>query len=555
VRIFLGIAAASLLAQTGSLALPLFNGILIDKVLVASDVRLLQLMLLGILVVMALQMAAGAIRQYLSAHVMRRMASAVQLRFFNHILRFPIAALAGWQVGDFTARLNENDHLLHLATETVFSVVLSGGMVLMNIFLLFAISGPMAPVALGFIAAYALLMAISSPRLRAADNVVFHARKSAESYFIEAVGGIQTIKSLAAEPNAHDQGVQFVETLKQSETRAARLAFSVSSFSGVLTSAATVVVLGWGAMLTLGGKMTTGELVTFHVLLGATLAPLGSLVGIWDQLQQMRISFARTSDVLTVEPERNSKNAGIPSLRGEVTLEDVSFRYAHDAPPVLRGINLSVRPGEKVALVGRSGSGKTTLAGLLLGLFETTSGRVLMDQVDIANLHKGALRRQIGFVEQQPYVFSGTIRENIAKADPGAGLESVVAAATLAGAHSFIRELPLAYDTPIGERGTKLSGGQKQRIVIARALLNNPRMLVLDEATSALDTESEQAIQRNLDSMMAGKTCFVIAHRLSTVRNADRIVVMDDGKVVEQGSHDELMTRGGLYHQLATAGG
>jgi ATP-binding cassette subfamily B protein len=552
-RIFLGIAAVSLLAQAGSLVLPIFNGTLIDKVLVTFDVRLLNLMLFGIISVTAFQMAAGAIRQYLSAHVMRRVSSAVQLRFFNHILRFPMRALAGWQVGDFTVRLSENDQVLHLATESVFSVLLSGAMVLMNVFLLFAISGPMAPVALGFIVAYGFLMWMSSPRLRAADNMVFHARKSAESYFIEAVGGIQTIKSLAVESAAYKQGLDLVESLKTSETRAARLAFYVSSISGLLTSAATVVVLGWGAMLTLNGKMTTGQLVTFNVLLGATLGPLSMLAGTWDQLQQLRISFARTSDVMNVEPERNAKNAGLPSLRGEVTLEDVSFRYADDAPPVLRGINLSVRPGEKVALVGRSGSGKTTLAGLLLSIFEPTSGRVLMDQIDIANLNKGALRRQIGFVEQQPYVFSGTIRENIAKADPGAGLESVVAAATLAGAHSFIRELPLGYDTPIGERGTKLSGGQKQRIVIARALLNQPRMLVLDEATSSLDTESEQAIQHNLDSMMAGKTTFVIAHRLSTVRNADRIVVMEEGKIVEQGTHDDLMARKGLYHHLATA--
>jgi ATP-binding cassette subfamily B protein len=546
------IVALSLVTQLTAVATPLFNQVIIDRVLVTLDHGLLGLLLIGILTVTLFQLAAGAVREYLTAQVMRRTSSAVQLRFFDHILSLPVRTIAGWRVGDLIVRLHENDKLLRLVSTSAFQAILGSAAIGLNAVLLFTLSPTLAPVALVFIAAYGALMVVSSPRLRDASRRAFEARSQSESHVIESIGGIQTIKALALEQQAYDRGYRFFDLLKRREFESAQLAFTIGQIAWILNQFSVVVVLGWGASLALDGEITTGQLIAFNALLGATLSPLTALVNVWDDLKEVRISFERTADVLRLDRERSPKHAAGFAIRGDVTLENVTFRYGEHDMPALRDVSISVRAGQKIALVGRSGSGKTTLAGLLLNLYAPTAGRILLDQVDITTMHKPTLRRQIGYVEQQPQLFSGTIRENIARADPAAGLETVVAAATLAGAHEFVQQLPLAYDTQIGERGMTLSGGQQQRLVIARALVANPRMLVLDEATAALDTESEQIIQRNLDTIMSGKTSFVIAHRLSTVRNADRIIVLDEGRVVEEGTHAQLMAAQGLYHHLAT---
>jgi len=302
------------------------------------------------------------------------------------------------------------------------------------------------------------------------------------------------------------------------------------------------------------GQLTVGELVAFNMLAGQAAAPVLRIAQLAQDFQQARISVERLGDVLNAptEPKAEAARSSLPRMQGRITFEGVTFRYRPDRPEVLRGVDLDVAPGEVIGVVGPSGSGKSTLAKLAQRLHQPERGRILVDGVDLALIDPSWLRRQVGVVLQENILFRRTVRENIALADPGLSIEAVIEAAQLAGAHEFILELPEAYDTPVEERGSNLSGGQRQRIAIARALVTQPRILIFDEATSALDAESEEAIQRNFAAMATGRTVIIIAHRLSAVRGADRIIGVERGEIVEEGAHDDLLRRGGLYARLYT---
>jgi subfamily B ATP-binding cassette protein HlyB/CyaB len=307
-----------------------------------------------------------------------------------------------------------------------------------------------------------------------------------------------------------------------------------------------------GAKLVIAGDLSVGQLIAFNMLAGRVAAPVMRLAQLWQDFQQTGISVARLGDILNTRTEvASASRAQLPPIQGQIEFDAITFRYRPDGPEILRQVSLAIRPGEVIGIVGRSGSGKSTLTKLLQRLYVPESGRVLVDGVDLAMADPMWLRRQIGVVLQENMLFNRSIRDNIALSDPGLPMEAVIQAAKMAGAHDFIVELPEGYDTMVGEHGSTLSGGQRQRIAIARALITNPRILIFDEATSALDYESEKIIQDNMATICRGRTVIIIAHRLSAVKNANRIIAMDRGQIVEQGSHSELVNRpDGYYARL-----
>jgi ATP-binding cassette subfamily B protein len=549
------IFAIALLTQLLGLAVPFVTQVIIDRVLVNGNQELLFILLAGLLAAAAFEAVSSGLNSLLRTYFLRQVGVSVMVRFLDHLLRLPNRISERWASGDFLRRFKENEKLVKLASQTGFSVIVSSLAALSYLVVMTVQHVALTGVALGFVAAYAGLMIWATPRLRANDNRVFAAQKEVESYLIETVDGVETVKGLAREGTFFQRGRALVQDALDAEYRGARLSVNVRIGGTLIQQGATVAVLGYGATLVLAGSLSAGQLVAFNAVLGLLLAPLRTLINSWDEVQEMRIAFERINDVLQLPTESRTKTGRLPDpLQGHVRFEDVSFWYDEEGEAVLSGINLEIPPGETVALVGRSGSGKTTLAKLLVRLLAPTEGRVRVDGVDLATVQGSALRRRVGIVEQDPFLFSGTIAENIGRADPEASLDRIVSAATLAGADAFINELPLGYRTPVGERGQTLSGGQRQRLVIARALLKNPAMLVLDEATSALDTETERTIQNNLTDITQDRTVVTIAHRLSTVRDADRIVVLDRGRIAETGTHDELMDAHGLYYYLHDEG-
>ncbi len=545
------VLAASFFLQLLALATPLFFQVVVDKVLAHRGLTTLDVLAVGLLAASIFEALLGGLRTYLFAHTTSRIDAELGARVFRHLLALPMAYFDARRVGDSVARVRELEPVRAFLTGSSLTLVLDLLFTGVFLALMWTYSATLTGVVFASLPAYALLSAGITPALRARVEERFSRGAENQAFLVEAMAGMETLKAMAVEPHFRRRWEDQLAAYVRASFRAGQLGNLAGQAAGLVGKVVTVATLWLGARLVLDGALSVGELVAFNMLAGRVSGPVLRLVQLWQDVQQVRVSVERLGDVLNAPAEASAGATGSrPRIAGRVQLDHVGFRYRPDGPLVLEDVSLEVAPGEVVGVVGPSGSGKSTLARLVQRLHVPERGRVLVDGVDLAQVDPAWLRRQVGVVLQENVLFNRSVRENIALADPGMPLERVVHAARLAGAHEFILALPRGYDTVVAEQGRSLSGGQRQRIAIARALATDPRILIFDEATSALDYESERVIQANMKFIARGRTVIVIAHRLSAVRQADRIVVVDRGRVVEVGPHAELVRAGGRYASL-----
>jgi ATP-binding cassette, subfamily B, bacterial HlyB/CyaB len=544
---------ASIVLQLFGLLSPIFTQLILDRAVIHKSASSLATFGIGLLIFGFFQTAMSALRQYLMAITANRIDASLVIGFIRHTFSLPLSYFDARHVGDIISRIQENHKIRSFITGQSLGVLLDLMSVFVYATMMFVYSWKLAIVALISIPPFLILNFASTPFLQKMSREIFNASNHENSYLIEALNGVRTVKSMSVEKSVRWNWEERLNKEIKQSFRGQMMGIKLGAASSVINTISSTALIWIGASLVIAGEFTIGQLFAFNMLSGNVISPFQRLAGLWNSLQEITIAFERLCDVIEAKPEEDGKLGyqDIGKFQGYVKFENVTFRYNKDADTnTLENISFEISPGQTIALVGRSGSGKTTLAKLLLGLYMPVSGNVFIDSKDLTKISLHSLRSQVGVVDQDTFLFSGTIKDNITLAKPGASQVVVEQAAKLAGAHEFISEMPMGYETEIGEGGGMLSGGQRQRLAIARALLSNPRLLVFDEATSSLDTESERIIQENLEEIRRDRSTIIIAHRLSTVKNADLILVLDKGILIEKGTHQELMKKHGQYYYL-----
>ncbi len=546
---------ATFIIQILGVAPPVIIQNILDQVIVHQNVSLLTLLISGLIITNLFSQLTVILRAYLSNFMIRNLDFSMMSGFLKHAMSLPLSYFAKRKTGDVFARFQENQTIRAFLTESTLATILNLLMVIVYVTILFLYSPLMTGLLLLLVIPILVLTVAVTPKLKRFAREVFAASTETESILMEIIGGVETVKGMGIERAMRLKWERQYAKSLDVQYRAQRFNIWVGFASQLFNAVITITILTVGANLVMAQEMSIGQLIAFNALMGSVLAPLMGLVGLWNQIHEAGVAMERLGDVLDMEPEQKPEHAAsrvvLPDVRGDIELDGVYFRYGgNETPNVLENVSLSVGAGELVSVVGQSGSGKTTLAKLIAGFYSPTDGRITIDGYDLDVVDKEYFRSHIGYVMQSNLLFSGTIADNIAAGEENPDRNRIIEVAQLADAHDFVRGMPLGYEQVVGERGIGLSGGQMQRLCIARALYHDPKILIFDEATSALDTQSESNIMQNMTEILRGRTALVIAHRLSTIMNSDKIIVLYEGSVVEEGKHAELVDKQGMYFQL-----